>query len=468
MNFTLDLPLEKRLLNNAFLYTFIFLFIVFIVNLLIGYNNIEKLTIAYLLISIVLYITSIRFVGLYRIYTWVFVILYLSGINYLWFYDSGSKGSSVYGDFLPFILFCIILRGWERILITSLFIADILLLYYFEYKYPAKISVYPDNTERLLDMSTAAVIVMIFIAIIISYLIKNYELERKKALKSNADLILQQEKLKILNNNLICKNIEIERNKEEIKQYSENLAIEKANVLKIYEQKSLLFAILSHELRNPLNGILGFTELLKTDTNESDRKEYLRIIQSCGENMLFLINDILDFSKLEAKKIELQYRYFDIKPVISDIITILNIKAEMKKIELLSEINIDDNYQLCMDDLRIRQIMFNFIDNAIKFTFKGYVKIKLNTDNINTENKTLGLSIAIIDTGEGIPENEQQSIFEPYAQKKGQNAGKYKGTGLGLSIAKELIELMGGKILIESKINAGTTLTLSFPRIKYI
>lgn len=102
-------------------------------------------------------------------------------------------------------------------------------------------------------------------------------------------------------------------------------------------------------------------------------------------------------------------------------------------------------FRLFLDNLRLRQIIFNFINNALKFTFKGFVKLTLNTENIDTENKTLDLHISIIDSGEGIHENEQKIIFELYVQRKGQNTSKYKGTGLGLSISKELIELMEAK-----------------------
>ena len=117
--------------------------------------------------------------------------------------------------------------------------------------------------------------------------------------------------------------------------------------------------------------------------------------------------------------------------------------------------------------MRIKQILFNFIDNAIKFTHEGYVKLVMNYVNIDECNHTLDLEIKIIDTGEGIPEDQQTVIFEPYIQKKGQYVHKYKGTGLGLSISKKLIDLMGGEIFVQSKINSGTTFTLLFKNIPF-
>ncbi|MBX3043634.1 MAG: PAS domain S-box protein [Candidatus Kapabacteria bacterium] len=241
----------------------------------------------------------------------------------------------------------------------------------------------------------------------------------------------------------------------EMKKVEDNLR-KAINIAEIANKsKSEFLANMSHEIRTPLNAILGFSELLKNKKFDSDKYEYyLDGISVAGVNLLNLINDILDLSKIEAGKMIIKTEPVDLSELCEEVIKIFIIKITEKNLKVETRISENTPLGLALDEIRLRQILFNLMGNAVKFTEKGSITIEVN---FNKNNEISGdLQVNVVDSGIGIPESQIQRIFEPFMQTEGQNARKYGGTGLGLPITKRLVEMMNGSIEVESELGKGT------------
>jgi len=232
--------------------------------------------------------------------------------------------------------------------------------------------------------------------------------------------------------------------------------------------KSQFLSIMSHEIRTPLNAVVGIAHILMNENPREDQLENLRTLQFSAENLTGLINDILDFSKIDSGKIELELVPFDLRTSMNRIVHSYSFLASEKNLDLACEIDENISEMLIGDPVRISQIVNNLISNAIKFTEKGEVMLKLEL--VGEIDKSVQVKFRCLDTGIGIPEDKRDKIFELFTQASADTTRKYGGTGLGLAIVKRLVELHRSEINIEPRLNGGTefnfVVSFDIPNIK--
>ncbi|PID41893.1 MAG: hybrid sensor histidine kinase/response regulator [Proteobacteria bacterium] len=238
-----------------------------------------------------------------------------------------------------------------------------------------------------------------------------------------------------------------------------NLARKQA--LEASRVKSEFLANMSHEIRTPLNGIMGFTNLLLKGYLSHTQRDHLLTIKKSSETLLVIINDILDFSKIEAGKLQLDHIPLDLKQVIEETLTMLAPSAHQKELELVAMVYEDVPENVFGDPLRLKQIIANLVSNAIKFTQRGDVIVRVMIETITRQKADI--KITVTDTGVGLSRIQQDSLFSAFSQADASTARRYGGTGLGLVISKRLIEEMGGKIGVESTLGRGSTFWITLP-----
>lgn len=233
------------------------------------------------------------------------------------------------------------------------------------------------------------------------------------------------------------------------------------------QAKTLFIARMSHELRTPLNSVLGMTEMLMETELASDQLEYIKLLQSSGEFLESIINDILDFSKIEAQQLVLDEIPFDLFKTVEEVAALVNVRAREKNLPVTFSIDSAIHRVLDGDPVRLKQILINLGGNAVKFTKSGHVKIEVEKNShSNQQESDEHIIFKVIDTGIGIPEPKQESIFESFTQADSFIKRQFGGTGLGLSICKRLVELMGGTLGVNSIEGQGATFffSLSFKK----
>lgn len=222
--------------------------------------------------------------------------------------------------------------------------------------------------------------------------------------------------------------------------------------------KSIFLANMSHEIRTPLNSIIGFSELLYNAIADDKKRSQIISIRNSGQNLLQIINDILDLSKVEAGKITVESEPLNVFQVVREVCSMFEPSIADKKLQLTIASETASSHPLLLDGTRLRQILFNLVGNAIKFTSKGGVTVEI--DQEEKEDKRVDLKICIRDTGMGISEDQLEAIFQPFVQQKGQGQKAYGGTGLGLTISRRMAEAMGGEISVKSRPDEGAAFTL--------
>lgn len=255
-----------------------------------------------------------------------------------------------------------------------------------------------------------------------------------------------------------------ERNRvieDQVARQTRELAEARDQALEASRVKSDFLASMSHEIRTPLNAIIGMAELLSETPLSADQNKYVGVFKNAGEALLSLVNDILDLSKIEAEQLVLETIEFDVRELVEQSADLYALKTASKGVELAAHVGPEVPHSLVGDPARLRQVILNLIGNAIKFTEHGEIVVDVRAGDSGTD--PLMLSFAVSDTGIGIPAEKLESIFGSFTQVDSSTTRKYGGTGLGLTISKKLVEMMGGRIWVESAEGQGSTFRFDVP-----
>ncbi len=232
--------------------------------------------------------------------------------------------------------------------------------------------------------------------------------------------------------------------------------------------KSEFLANMSHEIRTPMNAVIGYSDLLSKSVTDPQQKHYLDAVQASSRSLLVLINDILDLSRIEAGKMRLEYGPVSPRRMLQDVRHIFDLRAREHNVSLEVSVAPDMPTGMILDETRLRQVLFNLVGNAIKFTHEGGVAVRASTVFREGEEDICELTVTVSDSGIGIAPDQQERIFDAFEQQEGQSSRKYGGTGLGLAISRKLVRMMGGELAVDSTEGRGSTFTLVLSEVKVV
>jgi len=229
----------------------------------------------------------------------------------------------------------------------------------------------------------------------------------------------------------------------------------------VNKAKNLFLANISHEIRTPINGIIGMLYILEMSVITTEQTEYINIAKDSANTLIGIIDDMLDFSKLEENKVELKNEKFNLNEIFNKLFKAFDTAVNQKELKITFNADFNLFDEVIGDPFKFFQVLDNCISNAIKFTKKGEIKVIIN--KIKEDKEKIWINVFVMDTGIGIPKDKITSIFDNFTQVNDSYTKEYKGTGLGLAITKKLVDVMGGEINVESEIGVGSTFSISIP-----
>jgi signal transduction histidine kinase len=398
-----------------------------------------------------------------------YIFISLLTLSFVWFINAGSSGPVSYVLVTALLVYIVLTHGPNRVTAIAVVAITITVLYVWELLYPELVVNYTDAKSKFIDHYFTALFSVGLISFIASYIMKNYHDEREMVLKQRDKIIEQNKAIRAVQNELILyqDNLEdlVKHRTQELEETNNQLFIAKEKAEESDRLKSAFLSNMSHEIRTPMNAILGFSYLLKdTEIDSKTKIEYLEIIQNKGNLLLNIIDDIIDISKVEAGEMRISKGVCKLNQTMDELYATFYRLMEITKkepLELkLNKPEKDENVMISTDPFRLKQVLSNLLDNAIKFTRAGFVEFGYK---ITLEQGEKRIYFFVSDSGIGISPENMGLIFNRFRQVEDSHTRKFSGTGLGLSISQKLVELLGGKLEVDSKINQGSTFFFSIP-----
>lgn len=351
----------------------------------------------------------------YIVSKFVLILLSICLLNIQYFINYGSTGPILYLFVIVESFIIMLFKKTEKISLTILVFVNVTVLFLIEYLYPSTVGKYASESVRLWDVYTGLLIYLGLSVLLLNFALRFYSTQQEKA--QEADRL-----------------------------------------------KSAFLANMSHEIRTPMNGILGFAELLKEpELTGEEQKEYISIIEKSGARMLNLINDIIDISKIESGLMKVYVRESNVNELIKYVYSFFKPETDKKGIQFSFNNSLPSGEAVIKTDReKLSAILMNMVKNAIKFTDSGSIKLGYIKKN---QNENAELEFFVTDTGIGIPKERHAAIFERFIQADISDIHAYQGAGLGLSISRAFVEMLGGKIGVESEPGKGSSFFFTIPYI---